>query len=134
MSVVVIATFFLASFTVVYGTYFICNTDLTENIIASHSHDDDHHSEATDHDKHSHEHSEPSDDECCNDLTFAFFNDAKLLAKQLQVGLSSIGEAIIAPLVTSNLINFENFGSQSHFIDPPPKTVHRRILYQSFTI
>lgn len=122
---------------VAYGTYIVCSTDLLSSIIVEHSHTEEHHhgSEENGHQSHSHEHEDQSsDDDCCNDFTDSFFTDAKLLSKQLQVKFSFIGDAIIIQPATFKIVGFENFGSLSHFIDPPPKAVHRRILYQSFTI
>ncbi|WP_339869731.1 hypothetical protein [uncultured Algoriphagus sp.] len=126
-----IAVFFLASITGVYGTFFICNTVLS-NEEASHSHDVNHHVEVAE-GTHSHN-SDSSTDDCCDDLTYSFLNGAKVLANQLHVEFPSIGEIIIVQPVTFKLVGFENFGSPSHVIDPPPKAVHRRILYQSFII
>lgn len=126
-----IAIFFLASIIGVYGTFFICNTVFLNEEVG-HSHDADHH-EYSDKGTHSHD-SNSSEGDCCNDLTNSFFNGAKLLANQLHVEFPSIGEVIIVQPVTFNLVGFENFENPSHFIDPPPKAVHRRILYQSFII
>ncbi|PZX51570.1 hypothetical protein LV84_03727 [Algoriphagus ratkowskyi] len=131
MNVMAIAIFFLASITGVYGTFFICNTVLSSEEVG-HSHDANHHVEVAE-GTHSHN-SDSSTDDCCDDLTLSFLNGAKVLANQLHVEFPSIGEIIILQPVTFKLVGFENFGSPSHVIDPPPKAVHRRILYQSFII
>lgn len=130
-----IAYFFLASLLGVYGTYFVCNTDLHSFETSDHAHDESHqHSHLNNQHDSTHDHSDSSDEDCCNDLTSSFFNDAKLLVKQVKIDLASIFAATLSQSTFDNPVAFRNDVNFAFYIDPPPKSVPYSILFQSFLI
>lgn len=131
-----IAYFFLASLLGAYGTYFVCNTDLLSHESSDHSHDESHrhYSASNDQPANAHDHSDSSNEDCCNDLTSSFFNDAKLLTKQIKVDLSSSVIPTLSQSTFDNPFALRNDVNFTFYIDPPPKSVPYSILFQSFLI
>lgn len=132
---VAIATFFLASLTVVYGTYFVCNTALFEHTSASHSHDSDHHSDSYNHDSHSHDHSKSEDEDCCDDFTNGVIYDAKILVKELQISFSHFLLYQVKHCSIQILHSYEQLTALLYEIDrPPPRQASILIMIQVFRI
>jgi len=130
-----IAFFFLASLLGAYGTYFACNTDLLSHESSDHSHDESHqHSASNDQPASAHDHSDSTNEDCCNDLTSSFFNDAKLLVKQFKIDVASSFVATLSQSTFDNPFALRNDVNITFYIDPPPKSVPFSILFQSFLI
>lgn len=135
MNSVAIAILFLASLTVVYGAYFVCNSDLIEHILSSHSHDDNHHADSPDHNSHSHDHSGSEDEECCDDFTGKVIYDAKILVKELQVTFSNVQRYQVEHYSIQILNSYRQLATLLYEIDrPPPRQGSILILLQVFLI
>ena len=102
LHIATIAIFLMASYTIVYGTYFVCNTDLLSQSTSNHSHDEDHHADSSHQSKNTDDHSDTPSQDCCNELSLTFFNDAKLLVKQFKVDLT----AVVIPVFTPTIFDY----------------------------
>lgn len=130
-----IAALFLASLLGVYGTSLLCDSYFIEQIDVTHSHEDGHHENEIHHgQKHSHENEEGSTDDCCKDLVYSFFSTSKLLIKHVQIKGSDVSasDVIQKPIILN--LSLDLADNTSFYIDPPPKAIQKRILFQSFLI
>ena len=135
MNPVAITIFFLSSLVMVYGTYFVCNTDFIVDTTTSHSFDDDHHhSDSHNHNGSSHDHSEPEED-CCDDFTNRVIFDSKILVKELQISFSHFLLHTVKHCSIQILSSYEQLAALLYEIDrPPPRQASILIMIQVFRI
>ncbi|MEX2336799.1 MAG: hypothetical protein WD555_05975 [Fulvivirga sp.] len=148
--IVIIAAFFLASYTGVYATYFLCNIPLA---VTSHDHgnhadhdqhesgDHSHNSHSSDHhnsshgDHHgNHSHDDGAADECCNDVTDPFISLPKLSLKQFHLKFVVNYVLIVHTFLEVDKPFSEVYPRLTRYIYPPPKVPDVRVFIQSFII
>ncbi len=130
-----ISIIMLASFSVMYGNYFYCNFNLSHEEVEVLEHDHSEHNHSHDTQTHDHQTEDSSDDDCCTDIIDSFFDEAKLIAKQLRIpDLAKFTIANNFWIASSDNYVINSTGELFRYVEPPPPKDHIFIFIQSFII